>query len=94
MPPDMKVDKRYYLDRLRKVRAKYNFFGSMTNVRQVPLPKLPPATNDGEQPWKAAAIALGSVLATVLLGAAVFWVVHRASGNAGGQAGGVEVEMH
>lgn len=87
MPLGMKVDKHYYLNRLSKVRAKYNFFGRMTNVRQV---QLPPVTNDAEQPWKAVAIALGSVLATVLLGAAVFWVVRRASGN----AGGVEVATH
>ena len=87
MPLGMKVDKHYYLDRLSKVRAKYNFNGTMTNVRQV---QLPPVTNDGEKPWKAAAIALGSVLATVLIGAAVVWVVRRASGN----AGGVEVATH
>ena len=87
MPLGMKVDKHYYLNRLSKVRAKYNFFGRMTNVRQV---QLPPVTNDAEQPWKAVALALGSVLATVLLGAAVFWVVRCASGN----AGGVEVATH
>ena len=87
MPLGMKVDKHYYLDRLSKVRAKYNFNGTMTNVRQV---QLPPVTNDGEKPWKAAAIALGSVLATVLIGAVVVWVVRRASGN----AGGVEVATH
>ena len=84
MPPGMKVDKYYFLDRLSKVRAKYNVLGAMTNVRQVQLP----VTNDGEQPWKAAAIALGSVLATVLLGAAIFLVVRRASN------GGVAVAPH
>ena len=84
MPPGMKVDKYYFLDRLSKVRAKYNVLGAMTNIRQVQLP----VTNDGEQPWKAAAIALGSVLATVLLGAAIFLVVRRASN------GGVAVAPH
>jgi len=84
MPPGMKVDKYYFLDRLSKVRAKYNVLGAMTNVRQVQLP----VTNDGGQPWKAAAIALGSVLATVLLGAAIFLVVRRAS------SGGVAVAPH
>ena len=49
MPPGMKVNKTYFLDRLSKVRAKYNVLGAMTNVRQVQLP----VTNDGEQPWKA-----------------------------------------
>ena len=84
MPPGMKVDKYYFLDRLSKVRAKYNVLGAMTNIRQVQLP----VTNDGEQPWKAAAIALGSLLATVLLGAAIFLVVRRASN------GGVAVAPH
>ena len=58
MPNGTEVDKYYYLDRLSKVRAKYNLLGAMTNVRQV---QLPPVTNDGEQPWRAATIALGSV---------------------------------
>jgi hypothetical protein len=58
----------------------------MTNVRQVPL--LPGATDHG-QSWKAATIALGSVLATVLLGAAIFLLVRRVSWS-----GGVAVAQH
>ena len=38
MPPGMKVNKTYFLDKLSKVRAKYNVLGAMTNVRQVQLP--------------------------------------------------------
>ena len=37
-PKTTTKDPHYYLNRLSKVRAKYNLFGAMTNVRQVPLP--------------------------------------------------------